>query len=29
LTEAVVMGEFPNIYVGNGNHGLILPETSR
>lgn len=26
LVEAVVMGEVPNIYVGNGNHnGLIIP----
>jgi sporulation protein YunB len=29
LTEAIVMGEVPNIYVGNGNNGLILPQTSR
>jgi sporulation protein YunB len=29
LTEAIVMGEVPNIYVGNGNHGLILPERSQ
>jgi sporulation protein YunB len=29
LTEAIVMGQVPNIYVGSGNNGLILPQSSR